>query len=142
MQLCVWNHSGNRVHAWSGNYRVRDCSITPDGRRLVVLSSEKKIHVYDFRTREEEYSLAVKVDLTCLSITSDSRYMLVNRVDNEIQLLDIETAEVVRKYSGQKQGQCVIRSIFGGANENFVVSGSEGRVPTNPYSAERLPVAL
>lgn len=44
-----------------------------------------------------------------------------------VQLLDIETAEVVREYSGQKQGNYIIRSTFGGAAENFVVSGSEGK---------------
>ncbi|KAI9887002.1 MAG: hypothetical protein M1823_001218, partial [Watsoniomyces obsoletus] len=125
MQLCQWNLAGTRLHAWSGHFRVRDCSISPDGRRLVAVSQERRIHVYDFRTRAEEYSVAVKVELTCVSISQDSRYMLVNTVQNEIQLLDLETAELLRRFSGQQQGTCIIRSAFGGAHENFVVSGSE-----------------
>lgn len=52
--------------------------------------------------------------------------MLVNMSDSEVQLLDIDTAEVVRRFMGQKQGNYIIRSTFGGAAENFVVSGSEG----------------
>ena len=34
---------------------------------------------------------------------------------------------LVRRFSGVTQGFCTIHSCFGGLNENFVVSGSEGR---------------
>ncbi|KAI9807101.1 MAG: hypothetical protein M1825_005818 [Sarcosagium campestre] len=123
--LCVSDLQGALVHAWTGMYRVRDCSMTRDGRRLVVLTTENRILVFDYKTRAEEYSIALKVDLTCISTSADSRYMLVNMADNEIQLLDIETTEVTRRFMGQKQGRFVIRSSFGGAGENFVISGSE-----------------
>ena len=32
-----------------------------------------------------------------------------------------------RRFKGQKQGEFIIRSSFGGAAENFVLSGSEGK---------------
>ncbi|ORZ39540.1 WD40-repeat-containing domain protein [Catenaria anguillulae PL171] len=35
------------------------------------------------------------------------------------------TPQLVRKYKGHKQGKFVIRSMFGGASEAFIVSGSE-----------------
>lgn len=44
----------------------------------------------------------------------------------EIQLIDLETTTVLRTFKGHKQGDCVLRSTFGGANENFIVSGSDG----------------
>ena len=47
----------------------------------------------------------------------------------EIQLLDLATEQVVRKYSGHSQSKHVIRSGFGGVDSNFVVSGSEGSSP-------------
>lgn len=124
--LSHWSVRGQSLHNWPGRYRAQDCAISPDGRRLAAISTEKKIYVYNFLTREEEYCVSLKMDLTCISISHDSRYMLVNMSDSEVQLLDIETAEVVRRFMGQKQGNYIIRSTFGGAAENFVVSGSEG----------------
>ncbi|KAK2861326.1 hypothetical protein FQN49_004319 [Arthroderma sp. PD_2] len=123
--LCHWSVHGEALYTWPGQYRVRDCAITPDGRRLIAISLEKRIYVYNFITREEEYSVLLKLDLTCLSISADSRYMLVNMSENEVQLLEIDTTDVVRRFLGQKQGNFLIRSTFGGAAENFVVSGSE-----------------
>lgn len=133
-QLCHWSvpHK-SLLYTWPGQYRVRDCAITPDGKRLIAISLQKRIYVYNFITREEEYSVLLKLDLTCLSVSADSRFMLVNMSENEVQLLDIETAEVVRRFLGQKQGNFLIRSAFGGAAENFVVSGSEGMSLTPPY---------
>jgi len=41
-------------------------------------------------------------------------------------MLDIETGETIRSFvSGDRGGEYIIRSSFGGANESFVVSGSE-----------------
>ena len=64
--------------------------------------------------------------MTCISISRDSRYMLVNMAENEVQLIDIETADVVRRFLGQRQSEFIIRSAFGGADENLIISGSEG----------------
>ena len=64
--------------------------------------------------------------MTCISISRDSRHMLVNMAENEVQLIDIETADVVRRFLGQRQSEFIIRSAFGGADENLIISGSEG----------------
>ena len=93
---------------------------------MVTISSEKQIFVYNFPTRQEKYSIVLRSKMTCISLSRDSRYMLVNMADNEIQLIDIETAEIVRRFLGQKQNEYVIRSTFGGADQNLIMSGSEG----------------
>ena len=82
--------------------------------------------MYNFTTWNEEYSLRLKTKLTCVRISRDSKYMLINMVDNELQLIDIGSAEIVRRFLGQKQGKFIIRGSFGGADENLIISGSEG----------------
>lgn len=117
---------GQTLYMWPGGYRVQDLAITPDGRRLIAAEVEPKLHVYNFHTREEEYCLSLSSKPTSVTVSADSRQMLVNLAEGQIQLVDIETTEIIRRYRGHKQGQFIIRSIFGGAAENFVVSGSEG----------------
>ncbi|RHZ70052.1 hypothetical protein CDV55_107954 [Aspergillus turcosus] len=124
-QLCHWSMRGDPLYTWHGGFRVQDCAITPDGRRLIAADVEEKIRVFDFATHEEEYCLALKSKPTSVAVSRDSRYMLVNLSEGQIQLIDLDTTEVIRRFQGQKQGHFVIRSAFGGAAENFVVSGSE-----------------
>jgi WD40 repeat protein len=137
-QLCLWSVNGRPLYNWALDYRIQHCAISPDGRRLVTISVERQIFVYNFVTREEQYSILVKSDMTSLSISRDSRYMLINMTENEVHMIDIETADIVRKFVGQKQGKFVIRSAFGGADENLVVSGSEGEFFCSCHSLEPL----
>ena len=126
--LCTWDLSGRLIHEWRGDaLRVHDLAISPDGTRLVALL-EKRILVYDFVTREQiaEYMPEGNVKLTSINISADSRVMLVSMNENRVELRDIETGEVQERYEGHVQKQYIIRSSFGGADENFVVSGSEG----------------
>jgi WD40 repeat protein len=127
-QLCHWNMRGESLYMWHGGFRVYDCAITPDGRRLIAVDVERKIRVYNFHTHEEEYILPLKSKATSVVVSRDSRHMLVNLTECQIQLIDIETSEVIRRFQGQKQSTFIIRSTFGGAAENFVVSGSEGTI--------------
>ena len=131
--LHIWNLNGENIHTWSDSTRVQDLALSPDGQRLVIISPERVITVYNFITWDEEYSLRLKCKLTCVRISRDSKYMLINMVDNELQLIDISSAEVVRRFEGQKQGKFIIRGSFGGADENIIISGSEGTDSSCPY---------
>ena len=92
----------------------------------MVISSETQIVVYNFESREEDYTINLKSKMTCINVSHDSRYMLINMAHGEVQLIEIDTAEIVRRFLGQQQGEYMIRSCFGGADQNLVISGSEG----------------
>lgn len=137
--LCIWDINGNIQHKWpEDDLRVHDVAISPDGQRLVALL-EKRIIVYDFTTYEKlcESLLDDKVNLNSVNISQDSQYMLVSMNGSKIKLIEIDTGEVMETYQGHLQREFVIRSTFGGANENFVVSGSEGELTYIHLSVDR-----
>ena len=124
--LCIRSADGRETFNWPTDQRTGDCAITPDGQKLVVMSQDKYITVYDLPTRTEEYSIKVSYKMTCITVSRDSKTMLVNMDNDEIHLIEIETADIVRRYVGQQQDDFIIRSAFGGADEGLVVSGSAG----------------
>ncbi|KIW29355.1 uncharacterized protein PV07_05174 [Cladophialophora immunda] len=128
-QLCYWNlRSPKREkpeHVWPRGFRVQDVAITEDGNWLVALDNQDIIRIFDMHTYREEPPIKVTGKMTSLTLSRDGRTVLVNFAVGEVHMIDLVTRETVRKFRGQKQGEFVIRSCFGGAAENFVVSGSE-----------------
>lgn len=132
--LSQWNLHGDMIYDWGRNHRIQDIAVSPNGHYLVAMDNETHLHVYNFVTRELEYELDMKTTMTSVSISQNSRYLLVNKTDGEAQMLDLDTQATVRSFkSGAKGGNFVIRATYGGANESFVIFGSEGKTP-HPYS--------
>lgn len=126
--LCQWNLDGVKLHTWTKKHRTEDLTVSADGHWMVAMDDLNHLHLYNFMTRELEYEMELKSRPTSVSITQDSRYLLINTKDHEAQLFDIVTREVVQKYIGHTGGDYTIRSDLGGANESFVISGSEGKI--------------
>ncbi|KAK7998778.1 hypothetical protein PG991_014453 [Apiospora marii] len=123
--LCQWDLDGKNIFDWANNHRVEDLSLSPDGRWLVAMDDRNHIHVYNFLTRLWEYEIELHCRLTSISISKDSRHLLVNLQKDQAQLFDLVSREPVQYYSGHTGGEYMIRSALGGANESFVLSGSE-----------------
>jgi WD40 repeat protein len=123
----LWNVHEELVYRWKDEkLRVYDLALSPDGQRLVALL-ETRIIVYDFVTRQKVGDWTVDDGkMTSLAISQDSQMMLIGSNPNRIRLLRIDTGELVQTFEGHKQKDFMIRSAFGGANQTFVISGSEG----------------
>lgn len=124
--LCEWDTLGNCIHTFTQTHRTQDVAISADQRWLVAMDEQRGLHVYNYGTREHLYDLTLNARPTSLCISGDSKYVLVNKTDNEAVLIDLETRITAQKYTGHTGGQFTIRGGFGGANESFVISGSEG----------------
>ena len=126
--LCQWNVNGELIYDWGRTHRIQDLAVSPDGHHLVAMTNETQIYIYNFVTRELEQEVDMEVKMGSISISQDSRYLLINKFNGEAQMFDLQTMEAVRSFvSGDTTGEFVIRSSFGGANESFVTVGSEGR---------------
>ncbi|KAK8110861.1 uncharacterized protein PG998_007318 [Apiospora kogelbergensis] len=123
--LWQWDLEGEKVFDWANNHRVEDLSLSSDGRWLVAMDDRNHIHVYNFLMRQWEYEIELHCRLTSISISKDSRHLLVNLQKDQAQLFDLFSREVVQYYTGHTGGEYMIRSALGGANESFVLSGSE-----------------
>lgn len=125
--LVTWSAKGEELYSWTKKTRVEDLAISPDGRWLVAMDDQHSIHVYDVPSRELRYDMELSCRGTSIRISRDSKYLLVNKQDAVAQLINIATRKTVQTYTGHLGGDYTIRSDFGGANESFVISGSEGQ---------------
>ena len=126
--ICQWSIGGERIANWGAKHRVEDLVASPDQRLLVAMDDQSHIYVYHLATRELEMQIKLQSRPLSISISQDSLHLLINKVNGDAQLVDLVTKEAIQKYAGFTGGECIIRSGFGGANESFVVSGSDGKL--------------
>jgi hypothetical protein len=125
----IWDMNGRQVHNFcedGSKLRANDLAISKNGERLVIVS-EHSIAVYDFVSYKKLCEWNPDSKPTSITVSQDSRHMLVSMNPDTIELMEIDSAELIQKFEGHQQKQFIIRSAFGGADENFVVSGSEGK---------------
>lgn len=70
--------------------------------------------------------LVLHGELTSVSISNDSRFAIISHAPNEILNIDLKDGSIIKRYLGHDQGQYVLKSCFGGALQNYIMSGSEG----------------
>ncbi|KAF8540353.1 WD40-repeat-containing domain protein [Trichophaea hybrida] len=122
--LIQWDVRGEMLRK-SASPRIYDLKVTADCQKIVAVCTEQQLHVFDFRDWKNQRSYNLGCELTGVQTSKDSRYAIVNTAAREVVMLDLETGRAIQRYTGQLQGRWVIRGCLGGADENFVLSGSE-----------------
>ncbi|CAO3599817.1 unnamed protein product [Absidia cylindrospora] len=123
----LWKLDGMALTRWP-TQRILDMKITDDGSRMVTMSYEQCITIYDVDHLlfEEVGQLQESYMMTSLSLSDDGRYALTNSQNpDEIHLWNLEEQTLAKTYTGHQQGRFIIRSTFGGDQQSFILSGSE-----------------
>lgn len=125
--ISMWDLEGKELECWKGHrtIRISDLGITSDGKHVVSVCKDNMILLFGWESKAEK---VIQEDQTVTSfvLSTDNKYLLVSLWNQEIHLWDIEgTAKLLSKYNGHKRSRFVIRSCFGGLNQEFISSGSE-----------------
>ncbi|KAJ4897341.1 transducin family protein / WD-40 repeat family protein [Raphanus sativus] len=131
-RIYLWNLDGSEIEHVQGRsgHKLSEVAMTSDGKWLVSVGKEhNEISLFDREARDDEKVIVVDNMVTSFSFSRDSKYLLVNLITQEIQVWMIdgggEVACKVSELKGHKRRRFVIRSCFGGYDENFIASGSE-----------------
>ncbi|CAN6822026.1 unnamed protein product [Brassica oleracea] len=129
-RIYLWNLDGTEIEHEQGQrgQKISDVAMTSDGKWIVSVGREQnEISLFDRVTRGETV-IQVEGMVTSFSLSRDDKYLLVNLITQEIHVWMIDGRREPRrvyKFSGHKRSRFVIRSCFGGYDENFIASGSE-----------------
>jgi WD40 repeat protein len=121
-------HEGSASIKWTEkDHRVYDLALSNDSSKLaVVVNLQHDILIYNVSTREVGAKISLHTfDITSIQISNDSSTLLCSISPDRIHEYDIETKELLGVYEGHKQKAFMIRSIYGGATQTMVASGSE-----------------
>ncbi|XP_010256454.1 PREDICTED: WD repeat-containing protein 26 isoform X2 [Nelumbo nucifera] len=125
--ICMWDLDGNELECWKGQriLKISDMAITNDGKQIITMCRETVILLLD-REAKVERLIEESQPITSFSLSRDSKFLLVNLLNQEIHLWSIEgDPKLIAKYKGHKRTRFVIRSCLGGFNQTFIASGSE-----------------
>ncbi|KAF8268877.1 WD40-repeat-containing domain protein [Lactarius quietus] len=111
------------VTASTTNRNDNDNDPTPNDPRPRI--PDNSMIVYNLTTKQPRFSVSFEGTLTSVKISGDSKYAFVNHAPDEIQRWDLVLGHRAGNYVGHRQSRHMIRSCFGGVDDNFVVSGSE-----------------
>jgi hypothetical protein len=108
--------------------RISDCAIDSTGS-LLAATTGNHICIYSLDPADGYRKLddwPMEDKLTSVNFARDGD-LLVSMNEGRIFTMDVTTGDILSRYEGAVQKEYVVRSSFGGANENFVISGSEGK---------------
>jgi len=117
---------GNIIDQWEG-VRVQALASRSGEKKVLAADTQHRIKEYYFDNENSKDETLVQEDHNIMSFTVDEseELALLNVFTQGVHLWDLKDKILLRKYQGAKHGFYIIHSCFGGANQNFIASGSE-----------------
>lgn len=115
---------GNIIDSWEG-VRVQCLACLPDNKTVLAADTQHRIRAYNFEDMTDYDVIKEDNPIMSFSVTRDGKMALLNVSNQGIHLWDIEDQVLIEKYQGAVQGFYTIFSCCGGADEEFIASGSD-----------------
>lgn len=110
--------------------------VANDGSFLLAISADeafespsKNLYYIDIPKMTVVHQLAFAMELHSIRISRDMKYGLTTTSDSDCHLIDLATTDTVQVYSTgvhKSLGNINFNNDFGGSEEEFIISGSEG----------------
>lgn len=121
------------VSAWEtgAQDRTQALALSRNGQKLARLAECDVIHIFDVGTREVHSSISMDSRPWSISFSWDSKHILINTQAGKVDLFNIDTGNFDQFYEGPPPSTFIIRAVFGGFRDKFVLSAAEGRTLTS-----------
>jgi hypothetical protein len=134
MNLCLW--SFDEAVGWELAYTftfndplipILGGVILPGTENFASFDNAKNVYVHELKSAMKGHGSSSEVDLSSMCVSRLGKpYALFLRKDGLIEMIDVRTMEMVKVFKLKSYGHFIIKATFGGENEEFVASGSEG----------------
>ncbi|KAF2901274.1 hypothetical protein ILUMI_04911 [Ignelater luminosus] len=115
---------GNILDTWEG-VRVNCLWCRNDGKTVLASDTHHRIRSYNFDELTDRTLLQEEHPIMSFTVDKNDRLALLNVATQGVHLWDLNTRCLMRRFQGVTQGHFTIHSTFGGANQDFIASGSE-----------------
>lgn len=111
-------------------YAILQCTTLTDLTHLMALSDIAPVSRAKLLSKIYSYRLQEDHPVMSFSVNKADRLALLNVANQGVHLWDLQDRCLVRRFQGVTQGHFTIHSCFGGVNQDFIASGSEGSSQT------------
>ncbi|XP_072939037.1 WD repeat-containing protein 26 isoform X2 [Epargyreus clarus] len=114
---------GTLANSWDG-VRVNALACRADGRVLAA-DTHHRVRLYDFADLTDRNLIQEEHAVMAMTLNAADTLLLLNVANQGVHLWDIRARALVRRFRGLSQGHFTIHACFGGAQQDFIASGSE-----------------
>lgn len=118
------NIDGVLLNSWDG-VRVNALAVRNDGRTVLAADTHHRVRTYDFTDLTDKNLIQEEHAVMAMTLNAADTMVLLNVANQGVHLWDIRARVLVRRFRGLSQGHFTIHACFGGAQNDFIASGSE-----------------
>ncbi|PZC77341.1 hypothetical protein B5X24_HaOG203500 [Helicoverpa armigera] len=115
---------GTLLNNWDG-VRVNALACRSGSRQVLAADTHHRVRAYDFTDLSDTNLIQEEHAVMAMTLNAADTLLLLNVANQGVHLWDIRARALVRRFRGLSQGHFTIHACFGGAQQDFIASGSE-----------------